>query len=72
MSAGEIAITIEDSRPTVFIYESINKDAVEQALKLSKFTPKVIIMVDEGGAAPIPGTVKYSDFVKNASKKNKK
>ena len=70
LSAGEIAITIEDSRPTVFIYESINKDAVEQALKLSKFTPKMIIMVDEEGAAPIPGTVKYSDFVKNASAEN--
>lgn len=70
LSAGEIAITIEDSRPTVFIYESINKDAVEQALKLSKFTPKVIIMVDGEGAAPIPGTVKYSDFVKNASAEN--
>ena len=70
LSAGEIAITIEDSRPTVFIYESINKDAVEQALKLSKFTPKVIIMVDEEGVAPIPGTVKYSDFVKNASAEN--
>ena len=30
----------------------------------------MIIMVDEEGAAPIPGTVKYSDFVKNASAEN--
>lgn len=70
LSAGEIAATIDDSKPTVFIYEAINKEAVKQALKLSKFEPKVMIMVDEDDEMPLEGTIKYSDFVKNASSEN--
>lgn len=70
LSAGEIAATIDDSKPVVFIYEAINKDAVSHALKIAKFTPKVVIMVDEGEENPLNESVKYSDFVKNASAEN--
>ena len=71
LSAGEIAVTIEDSRPEVFIYEEINKDAVAQALKISKFKPKLIIMIDsQTGEKPVTGTITYSDFVKYSADTN--
>lgn len=71
LSAGEIAITIDDSRPAVFIYEAINRDAVEQALELAKYKPKVIIMADDGtNVTPIPGSVRYDDYVKYQSTEN--
>ena len=65
LSAGEIAATIDDSRPAVFIYEPMNRQVVEQALTLTSHRPKVIIMTDDAsGSGPLPGTVRYSDFVK--------
>lgn len=65
LSAGEIADTIDDSRPVVFIYEAVNKTVVEEALKLSKHKPRVTIMVDDDKETkPISGTVLYSEFVK--------
>lgn len=69
LSAGEIADTIDDSRPKVFIYEAMNKPAVEQALKLSKHKPSVILMIDDhdNNELPIPGTLKYSDYVNHCS-----
>ena len=68
LSAGEIAATIDDSCPTIFIYEPINKEAVDQALTLAKHRPRVIIMTDSSdGTDPLPGTVCYSDFVKYRS-----
>lgn len=71
LSAGEIAATIDDSRPAVFIYEAINRDAVEQALELAKHKPKVIIMADDGtNVTPIPGSVRYDDYVKYQSAEN--
>lgn len=71
LSAGEIAATIDDSRPSVFIYEAINKEAVAQALIISKFRPKLVMMIDdENGEKPLPGTISYSDFVKYSSDKN--
>ena len=69
-SSGEIAKTIDDSRPKVFIYEAINKEVVEQALIHAKHRPEVVIMIDEKDAVPLKGTVKYSDFVKNHSEEN--
>ena len=71
LSAGEIAATIEDSHPSVFIYESINKEAVAQALIISRFRPKLVIMIDdESGEKPLPGTIAYSDFVKYSNDEN--
>lgn len=73
LSSGEIADTIDDSRPAIFIYEAQNKEAVSQALKLVKHKPKVVIMVDDPkNAAPIAGTGLYSEFVKFHSESNPK
>lgn len=65
LSAGEIAVTIDDSAPAVFIYEASNKTVIEQALALAHHKPKVILMIDsDTNVKPIPGTVRYSDFIK--------
>ena len=69
LSAGEIAQMIDDSKPSIFVYEAINKSAVEGALKLVKFKPKTILMIDDGkDTQPIAGTGLYSAFVKMAPK----
>lgn len=71
LSSGEIANTIDDSRPLVFMYEPMNKEAVQQALSLAKHKPPFVIMVeDELNEAPLPGTIKYNDFVKYHSSAN--
>lgn len=69
LSAGEIAVTIEDSKPKVFIYEMMNSETVAQALKISKFQPDIVIMID-GDGEPIDGAVTYSRFVEDRSEKN--
>lgn len=69
LSAGEIAVTIEDSKPKVFIYEMMNSETVAQALKISKFKPDIVIMID-GDGEPIDGAVTYSCFVEDRSEKN--
>lgn len=67
LSAGEIAQTIDDSAPLVFIYEAANKDTVAQALSLSAHKPSIVIMVKgESDVVPIPGSVVYEDYVKYA------
>ena len=72
LSAGEIAQTIDDSKPEFFIYESLNKDVVAQALSLVKHKPNTIIMVHspEANETPIPGSILYDDFVKYQSEDN--
>lgn len=71
LSAGEIAQTLDDSKPAVFIYEAMNKSAVAQALKMCKNKPKVVLMIDDDeNSSPIGGTVRYSDFVKYPSAEN--
>lgn len=72
LSSGEIAQIIDDSRPSIFIYEPMNKASVEQALALTKHKPKVTIMIDSSqtDTAPLTGTISYSEFTKNRSDKN--
>ena len=60
LSAGELALNIEDSRPKVFVYESNFADVVEAALKLSSFRPEVILAT--GGATP-EGHTDFNDFL---------
>lgn len=67
LSAGEIAQTIDDSNPDVFIYESNNQDAVAEALAEAKHKPRTLIVAGEGSSNPhVPGSVLYDDFVKHA------
>ena len=64
LSAGELALNIEDSRPKVFVYESNFADVVEAALKLSSFRPEVILAT--GGATP-EGHTDFNDFLNQGS-----
>lgn len=64
LSAGELALNIEDSRPKVFVYESNFADTVEAALKLSSFRPEVILAT--GGATP-EGHTDFNDFLSRGS-----
>ena len=64
LSAGELALNIEDSRPKVFVYESNFADVVEAALKLSSFRPEVILAT--GGSAP-EGHTDFNDFLNKGS-----
>lgn len=64
LSAGELALNIEDSRPKVFVYESNFADVVEAALKLSSFRPEVILAT--GGATP-EGHTDFNDFLSQGS-----
>lgn len=64
LSAGELALNIEDSRPKVFVYESNFADVVEAALKLSSFRPEVILAT--GGATP-EGHTDFNDFLNKGS-----
>lgn len=64
LSAGELALNIEDSRPKVFVYESNFADVVEAALKLSSFRPEVILAT--GGATP-EGHTDFNEFLNKGS-----
>ena len=64
LSAGELALNIEDSRPKVFVYESNFADTVEAALRLSAFRPEVILAT--GGATP-EGHTGFNDFLSRGS-----
>ena len=64
LSAGELALNIEDSRPKVFVYESNFADTVEAALRLSAFRPEVILAT--GGATP-EGHTDFNDFLSRGS-----
>lgn len=64
LSAGELALNIEDSRPKVFVYESNFADVVEAALRLSSFRPEVILAT--GGATP-EGHTDFNDFLNQGS-----
>lgn len=59
-SSGEIAYTIDDSKPAVFIFDISLKDAVKDALNLSKHKPKRVIYV---GKEECDFAVQYQSYV---------
>ena len=64
LSAGEIAITIDDSKPEVFIYEAEQQEVIEQALAMVKYRPKRIILMDIEKKQSAPeGVVTYEEYV---------
>ncbi len=65
LAPGEIALHIEDSLPKVFIYDSDLRDTVKEALAMSHHKPKRVVSVGEG--EPLPGAVRYEDYVASGS-----
>lgn len=65
LSAGEIALTIDDSKPEVFIYEAEQQTVIMQALTMVKHRPKRVILMDINKSEKAPdGVVTYEDYVK--------
>lgn len=54
LSAGEIAINIDDSKPEVFIFEANNADTIKCALDMAQHKPKRVIMTDVKKTAKSP------------------
>ena len=66
LSAGEAAITIQDSKPAVIIYGIEQRALMEQAIFMSGHTPKRVIAVDTTGVTYTGGSfTEYKDYVKN-------
>lgn len=71
LSAGEIALTIEDSKPSVFLYDSHMQKVTEKALAMSKHKPSRLIMVDTDKTKKAPdGYISYTDYVSGKSEEN--
>ncbi len=68
LSAGEIAITIDDSKPSVFFYDKAQEDVIKNALEMAEHRPLRVIAVDCGNSgAGIDGAVTYEEYVASAS-----
>jgi len=68
LSAGETALTIDDSKPVVFVYDAEFSKMVEQALVLAKHKPQYVIMVDVKEKTPLPeGHILFDDYVSGRS-----
>ena len=66
LSYGEIATTIDDSKPKIFFYDAADSDTVEKALNTATHKPKTVVMVDMYGTSkPIAGAVSYDQYVQN-------
>ena len=66
LSAGELALLIEDSEPAVFIYDAAFAAVVQQALSLASFKPPRLVVVGGEGNAPA-GERSYADYVAQSS-----
>ncbi|MBD5626297.1 MAG: AMP-binding protein [Desulfovibrio sp.] len=64
LSAGELALLIDDSEPAVFIYDAAFAAVAEQALAMAAFKPGRVVLVSEGGEPQgAPGATAYADYV---------
>lgn len=71
LSAGEIALTIDDSQPAVFMYDSCRQDIIEKALAMSKHKPSKVIMIDTDKSKKAPdGFISYYDYISGQNTEN--
>lgn len=67
LSAGEIAMNIDDSQPSVFIFEAKISDEVRCALDIAKHKPSLMIMVDiEQKLESCEWYTTFDDYIKDA------
>lgn len=68
LSAGEIAMNIDDSKPAVFIFEAEHAAVIHHALQISEHQPKHMIMVDiEKKQAAPEWCMTFEQYIENAS-----
>ena len=66
LSAGELALLIDDSKPLVFIYDEAFAPVARQALAMARHAPKRVVVVSGPADAPFtpaPGETAYADYV---------
>ncbi len=64
LSAGELAYSIDDSKPFIFIYDKSFEKTVSQALSMSEWKPSRILVTGDGA----PGSCStYEEFVSSSS-----
>ncbi|MCR5003002.1 MAG: AMP-binding protein [Bacteroidales bacterium] len=62
LSAGELAQAIDDSKPVVLVFDSVRETAVLEALSLSSWSPKRLVVTDGSSHGNI---MSYEDYVKD-------
>ena len=68
MSSGEIALTIDDSKPDIFIYDTDFAPVMEEAIKMAKHKIVRAVAVDVNDKYLIPEDhVSYPDYVSSFS-----
>ena len=68
LSAGEIAMNIDDSQPEVFIFEAENAETIKTALEIAQHKPKRLIMMDIHKQAVAPdGWLTFEQYIENQS-----
>lgn len=66
LSAGEIAMNIDDSRPTVLFFEGEQTDEILRAVDMAEHKPARLVVVDEGAESNGRVTA-YADYVAGKS-----
>lgn len=66
-SPGELAFSIDDSKPKVLMFNSCFGDIVAKALEMSEFQPGILIVVEEGTDCR---AVSYREFVMDAAQED--
>lgn len=71
LAPGETALSIDDSRPRVFVYDASLKETVQEALTMCSYRPEILITVGCTDKSSLPdGHVAYEDYTRNQAKTN--
>ena len=68
LSAREVALHLDDSRPRVYVYDAALAAVAREAVRLAEHKPELLIVVGEGPAAA--GAVSYDDFTRGHAETN--
>ncbi len=60
LAAGETAHVVDDSEPTVVVYDTALTDTVAEALARARHRPALLVAVGEGD--PLPGAIRLDDL----------
>lgn len=72
LSAGELALLLDDSQPEAFIYDAALEQVAQQALDMASHAPRRLVAVSENSKAGTPqaGVISYADYVAGQNKDN--
>lgn len=61
LASGETAYIVDDSRPTVFVYDTDLTESVADALERAEHDPAVVVAVGPG--TPLPGAIRFDELL---------